>query len=616
VRDRHLMTASDSALSDGAMAIETRVELVRLLQRQLPIVFAVNAVNALLVAAVLAPVRGLATWQWAGLVLSVTAVRALIWRRERHRSIRAENADVVSAVQIGGSAISGILWGAGAVWLFPSAPVYQMFLTFVIAGMAAGAVATLSAVPLAFYAYTLTAVLPLAARLLVEEAIVYVVMAAMTVIFAAALSLFAYNHHHSLRDAFRLRLNLAQRSRELARANARLGAEIETRRRAEETLRQSAKMEAVGQLTSGIAHDFNNLLTTIIGSHQLILDAPEANARIRRLADMAQRAADHGAQLVNQLLSFSHRRPLTPEIVAINDLLMRADAFWRQAIGPDLAVSLTLADDLWPAFIDPMQFESVMLNLMLNAAHATHDRGRVTITTRNQRITDIGGRVSPGDYVCMSVKDTGEGMSPAVAARAFEPFFTTKELGKGSGLGLSMTYDFAVQSGGTAEIESEPGIGTTVSLYLPRAKEASATARPYVVRQQVSAPPNKQDCASTILLVDDEELVRQISADELSETGYHVLEAGSAPDALKVLRTGEPVHLVVTDVAMPGGMSGIELAREVRRLRRDLPVLLITGYDLHLAKSRDATFPVLRKPYRPAELRAKVKELLAGCARH
>jgi signal transduction histidine kinase/CheY-like chemotaxis protein len=610
------MATNGARDDDGAMAMETRVELIRLLQRQLPVVLAVNVVNALLVAALLAPAGGLVVWQWAGLVLSVTAVRGLIWQRQRRRSIRRENAALVRVVQVGGSAISGLLWGVGAVWLFPSEPVYQMFLTFVIAGMAAGAVATLSAVPPAFYAYTLTAVLPLAARLFAEGAPVYLVMAAMAVVFAAALSLIAYIHYRSLRDAFRLRLNLAQRSSELAKANARLSAEIETRRRAEETLRQAAKMEAVGQLTSGIAHDFNNLLTTIIGSHQLILDVPETNDRIRRLLGMAQRAADHGAQLVNQLLTFSHRRPLVPEILTVNDLLMRPDAFWRQAIGSDLELLLVLADDLWRAFIDPVQFETVMLNLVLNAADAMRERGRVTITTRNVCLSAADARhVPPGYYVCLLVQDTGAGMSPEIAARAFEPFFTSKKLGKGSGLGLSMTYSFAVQSGGTAEIDSAPGRGTTVALYFPRAKDGGVTARVDIAPDEPVAPDARAR-AATILLVDDEELVRQISADELSETGHYVLEAGSAPDALALLRGGEPVDLVVTDVAMPGGMNGVELAEEVRRLWRDLPVLLITGYDLRLAQSQDVGFPVLRKPYRPSELRAKVQEILTERARH
>jgi signal transduction histidine kinase len=615
--DRWLMTTSDPNGTDGAMATETRVALVRLLQRQLPIILAVNVVNALLLAAVLAPLRGSAAWQWAGFALSVTAARGLIWQRHRHRSIGSENVAVVRAVQIGGSAISGALWGAGAVWLFPSAPVYQMFLTFVIAGMAAGAVATLSAVPPAFYAYALMAVLPLAVRLSAEGETVYLVMAVMAIVFVGALSLIAYNHHRSLRDAFRLRLDLAQRSQELAKSNARLSAEVEVRRRAEETLRHAAKMEAVGQLTSGIAHDFNNLLTTIIGSHQLILDAPETNDRIRRLIEMAQRAADHGAQLVKRLLTFSHRRPLAPEVVSINELLMKPDAFWRQAIGSDLELSLVLADDLWPTFIDPVQFETVMLNLVLNAADAMREGGRATITTRNERRSAAESRRiwsnqrNEGDFVCLSVRDTGEGMPPEIVARAFEPFFTTKELGKGSGLGLSTTYGFALQSGGTAEIDSAPGIGTTVSLYFPRAKDADATARAYVAPEKPVAPPDARVRAATILLVDDEELVRQISADELSETGHSVLEAASAPDALRLLRTSEPIDLLVTDVVMPGGMNGLELAEEVRRLRRDLPVLLITGYDERLAQSEHAAFPLLRKPYRPSELRAKVREILA-----
>jgi len=599
--------------ANEAGATEVRLELVRLVHRQMPVVLAANAVNAILVAAVLASVDGVAAWQWALLVLSVTIARWLIWRRQRRRSIRLERLAIVNAVQVGGSALSGMLWGGGAVWLFPDAPVYQMFLTFVIAGMAAGAVATLSPVPQAFYVYTLSAVLPLAGRLFADGSTVYLVMAAMAVIYAGALSLAAYNHHRSVRDAFRLRLNLALRSRELAKVNARLNAEIEARRQAEETLRQAAKMEAVGQLTSGIAHDFNNLLTTIIGSQQLILDASEASDRVRRLVGMAQRAADHGARLVSQLLTFSHQRPLAPEVVSLNETLTRPDVFWRQAVGPDLDVSLILADDLWHAFVDPVQFESVILNLVLNASDAMPGGGRVTITTVNRRIGPADdAHTPPGDYVCLSVTDTGAGMPPEIAARAFEPFFTTKMLGKGSGLGLSMTHNFAAQSGGMARIDSELGVGTTISLYLPRAREGDVPLRRDVPRTR----EDEHTSAATILLVDDEDLVRQISADELTGTGHHVLEASSAQDALALLREEAAIDLVVTDVVMPGGMSGVELAQEAQRLRHGVPVLLITGYDLRSAQSEKVAFPVLQKPYRPTELRAKVQEILAQHAHH
>jgi signal transduction histidine kinase len=464
---------------DGCAVVDTggvRAELARLVLRQLPVVLAANALNSILVGLVMAPVIGAArAWGWTGTVILLTLGRALYWLKHRDPT-RPGPADARAGPLVLGSALSGTLWGVGAAWMFPESTVHQMFLSFVVGGMAAGAVGTLGSLPAAFFAYTLPALLPLGGRFFLEDTSLYRAMAAMVIIFAAALTLTARNLYVSTRQRIDLQLRLAEGNARLAQANARLASEMDERLRTEEALRRSERMDAIGQLTGGIAHDFNNLLTAIIGSLERIAVAADASEKIRGLADTGLRAATHGAHLVDHLLAFSRQEPLAPAVANLNDLVTASAALCRQATGQGIEVRLALAEDAWPCRIDPVRFATALLNLVLNARDAMQGKGRLAITTSNATVdADDRSDTVPGDYVVLAVSDTGAGMPPEVAARAFEPFFTTKGVGKGSGLGLSMVYGFVQQSGGSVRIDSTPGAGTTVFLYLPRVPSLTAS---------------------------------------------------------------------------------------------------------------------------------------------
>jgi PAS domain S-box-containing protein len=371
------------------------------------------------------------------------------------------------------------------------------------------------------------------------------------------------------------------------------------RRRMEETLRQSQKMEAVGQLTGGIAHDFNNLLTVIIGNLQLIGNSLAADAKARRQLAAAQRAADRGARLTSQLLAFSRRQNLRPEVRDMNELIRDFRSLTQRAAGDAIELRFLLHPGLWHARVDPAQFESAVLNLVVNARDAIAKNGAITIETVNSAIApDNGLGIPPGDYVRISVADTGSGMPPGVLARAFEPFFTTKDVGKGTGLGLSMVYGFVQQSGGEMRIDSEPGVGTRVYLYLPRSREkpanlAIAEVETGLVRQ-----------SGTILVVDDDPDVRDAVAAILIELGYEVVTASNGQEALGALRGTRHIDLLFSDIIMTGGMSGIELAHLARREFPRVRVVLTSGYAFRDPESMAAAaeFVVIAKPYSRDEL--------------
>jgi signal transduction histidine kinase len=377
-------------------------------------------------------------------------------------------------------------------------------------------------------------------------------------------------------------------------------AETKRRQQLEASLHQAQKMEAVGQLTGGVAHDFNNLLTAIIGSLEMIerTDAPEL---IRKYATAAMRAADRGARLTQQLLAFSRRQVLRPEIVNVNRLLGEFETLTQRAVGESIEVKFALDAKVDPSRIDPAQFQSAVLNLVVNARDATPAGGRILVETRNVHLGAENGALelglSPGRYVMIAVSDTGSGMTAEVRAQAFDPFFTTKEVGKGSGLGLSQVYGFAKQSGGHVTVESEPGQGTCVRFYLPSV-EAPAPARS---DGAVEPPPERR--TGSVLIVEDDEAVLATVKGSLDELGYRTIVARSAAEALDVLRRDEPIDLLFSDIVMPGGMNGVALARRARRLRQDIKVLLTSGYAPAAANEHENDgFAVLSKPYRQGEL--------------
>ncbi len=383
------------------------------------------------------------------------------------------------------------------------------------------------------------------------------------------------------------------------------------RRAAEEQLHHAQKMEAVGQLTGGIAHDFNNLLTVVIGNLEM-LEARVADDKSRSLVRQAEEAAELGAELIDRLLTFARRRSLEPQSLDLNELILGLDDILRRALGEAIDVSIVLSPGLWQLRSDPGQLESAILNLCLNARDVLGDGGRVTIETANAEVDGaaVAGdpEVSPGSYVRLSVSDDGPGMAPEVQARAFEPFFTTKELGVGTGLGLSMVYGFARQSGGFVTIKSETGQGTTVSLFLPRWEGTLADAEP-----GGSEGEGARGHGETVLVVEDDERVRQVTAQRLRSLGYRVREAGSGQAALNALEEHDGIELLFTDIIMPGGMSGRELAVAVREMHPDVKVLYTSGYAAEATAQRGVLGPgeaLLAKPYRTAELAVQLRRIL------
>lgn len=348
-----------------------------------------------------------------------------------------------------------------------------------------------------------------------------------------------------------------------------------------ELLFQAQKTEAIGQLTGGLAHDFNNLLTAISGSLE-VMKRRVVQGRYQELDHhiaAAEGAAARAAALTHRLLAFSRRQVLDPRPTQANQLIQGMEDLIRRSVGPAIDLATDLTEDIWPILCDPNQLENALLNLCINARDAMAGTGRMTISTANERLDrpmSQGLDLVPGDYVALRVTDTGAGMPPEVASRAFDPFFTTKPIGKGTGLGLSMVHGFAGQSGGQARIHSVAGQGTTVTIRLPRHAQPAepATEPPAAVQQAVPRAAHGE----TVLIVDDEVLIRMVVVEVLQEAGYSVIQAGDGASALKVVEAGTRIDLLVTDVGLPGGMNGRQLADAAREKRPGLKVLFITGY--------------------------------------
>jgi PAS domain S-box-containing protein len=381
----------------------------------------------------------------------------------------------------------------------------------------------------------------------------------------------------------------------------------------EEALRQSQKMEAVGQLTGGLAHDFNNLLTGISGSLEMIQLrlAQDRGADVDRYIDAAQRAARRAAALTHRLLAFSRRQTLAPRPTDANALIMGMEELVRRTVGPAVLVETSLAPDLSSTLVDPSQLENALLNLCINARDAMPDGGNIIIETQDRVIDARGGRerdIDPGSYVCLSVSDTGTGMAPDTVAKAFEPFFTTKPTGSGTGLGLSMIYGFARQSGGQVRIHSSLGAGTTVVIYLPRDGQ---TPDGEEKRASLSTAPRSVG-GETVLVVDDEESIRMLVTETLVDLGYATLEAEDGPSALKLLSADRHIDLLVTDVGLPG-MNGRQLADAARATRPSLQVLFITGYAENAVLNHGHLEPgmhVVTKPFAMEVLASRIKNLV------
>jgi len=381
----------------------------------------------------------------------------------------------------------------------------------------------------------------------------------------------------------------------------------------DEALRQAQKMEAVGQLTGGVAHDFNNLLQIIIGNLETLeRNLPETSGRLHRAVQSAMNGARRAASLTRRLLAFSRRQPLDPKPIDVNVLVTGMSELLHRSLGETIETETVRAAGLWRVEVDANELEATILNLAVNARDAMKSGGRLTIETANAYIDEAyaagQAEVTPGQYVSISISDTGEGMNADTMARAFEPFFTTKPVGRGTGLGLSQVYGFVKQSGGHVKLYSEPGQGTTVRIYLPRWE---GDVEP--VEQQQDTPVPEGEREETILVVEDDDDVRAFSVESLRELGYRVIEAHDGAAALRLLERQPRIDLLFTDVVLPGGLTGAQVAAQARAMRSDLKVLFTTGYARNAIVHHgrlDKGVQLLTKPFSFKDLAAKVRDIL------
>jgi signal transduction histidine kinase/ActR/RegA family two-component response regulator len=431
--------------------------------------------------------------------------------------------------------------------------------------------------------------------------------------------------HRKTRELERLNLELERRIDERTAAleasktalqtlNDELEARIEEktheREQALAQLFEAQKMDTIGQLTGGVAHDFNNLLMAVLGSLQILKKRVVNDPAAMRLVDNAMKGAERGASLTQRLLAFARRQELRPQAVEVPDLVIGIRDLLARAIGPSFRIVEDLDERLPPVLIDANQLELALLNLVVNARDAMPDGGAITIAARLSAATDgeAPSGLTPGDYVRLSVRDTGKGMDETVMARAAEPFFTTKGVGKGTGLGLSMVQGLAAQSGGALKLSSAPGEGARVDLWIPLA--ASGAARGKAAAMRPSEAP--ASAPLRVLVVDDDPLVCAGTVAMLEDLGHACLEASSAGLALALLRTGRPVDLVITDQAMPE-MTGLELARHLREAWPDLPVILATGYaELTVVRGLDIELPRLSKPFTQDDLARGIAQAVSN----
>lgn len=383
--------------------------------------------------------------------------------------------------------------------------------------------------------------------------------------------------------------------------------------KAEEQLRHAQKMESIGHLSGGIAHDFNNLLTIVLGNSEQLVAELAQQPRSQMMARMSLKAAEKGAELTRRLLAFARRQPLNPQVIDVNNLVSGMTGLLTRSLGSDIEIKVVPSPDLWPALVDPGQLENALLNLSINARDAMPGGGFLTIETSNTHLDEDYVRHNPdalvGDYILLAVSDTGTGIPPDLLTRVFDPFFTTKEMGKGSGLGLSMVYGFIKQSSGHVKIYSEQSVGTSMKLYLPRALHLGVKEPVVPV-----SPINELSGNEKILLVEDDPLVREFVLSLVSSLGYNVISAGNGPEALAILDHHTDFDLLFTDIVMPGGINGRELAEQMRKRYPRIPVLFTSGYTESAALrgyKLGGSEVMVSKPYRRNDLARKIREALS-----
>jgi signal transduction histidine kinase/ActR/RegA family two-component response regulator len=402
-----------------------------------------------------------------------------------------------------------------------------------------------------------------------------------------------------------LEQRVMERTSELERINADLEQRVEERTRERQAafaqIHEMQKLESLGKLTGGVAHDFNNLLMAVLTNLHLLRKRVATDQKLTRLIDGAIEGAERGATLTKRMLAFARRQELRPETVRVTDLVEGMTEMLRRSLGPSIEIETEFRSQILPVSVDPNQLELALLNLALNARDAMPLGGRIAIAARAETVSDDNPRgLSAGHYVCLTVTDTGTGMDETTAKRATEPFFTTKGVGKGTGLGLSMVHGFTAQSGGTMEIRSQLGCGTTVQLWLPAAGQPVASQPDHT-----PAPAAEPARSYRVLIVDDDALIAEGTAAIVEDLGHTPIQVLSGLSALDVLKSDGDIDLVVTDHAMPT-MTGTELARQIHQFRPDIPVILATGY-AELPNGEDPALPRLGKPYKPEELAAAIE---------
>jgi signal transduction histidine kinase len=602
------------------MSAAVRGEQIRTLYRQsAPLLFA-NLANACIVVVTLYDARLSQTlFAWLSAMGVMTVGRLELLRRYRRSRPKAEEIAKWGRFFVVGSGCAGVLWGAaGALFFDPNDLLAQVLVPFVIGGMGAGAAATLSCYMPAFGAYFVPSVTPLAFCMFAAGDRVHLAMGIMMLVYALGLFGVARITHRAITRAFSVSFEndallerLSAVRMRLEHSNWTLEQRVEERtaelQRQAETLRTAQRMEAVGRLAGGVAHDFNNLLTVVVTNASSLATDPRLAPGLRSEIDEIRGAADRGTELVRQLLAFSRRERVKEQIMDLNECVVETERLFRRLIGEHVRVELVLATSVLPVRGDPGQLQQVLINLVTNARDAMPDGGELAIETATQTLREHAA-LPDGEYVSLTVKDTGIGMAPDTVRHAFEPFFTTKEDRNGTGLGLSSVYAIVNRGGGHVSVESTPGKGSRFCVYLPRERGA-LSPRP----TPVSLAPSTSRRA-TVLLAEDEPNVRNATARVLKRAGHELLLAEDGLRALEVARAHPGViDVLVTDVVM-ARMGGPELARQLLEQRPSLRVLFISGYSWN--EDLPDSDPVrgiayLKKPFSPPELNQKLADLLA-----
>jgi signal transduction histidine kinase/CheY-like chemotaxis protein len=590
-------------------------EQVRATYGQLPLTLSVSVLNSALLGFVLAPdVANARILGWIGCIAGLSALRFVLWYVHGRRDVGPQQARWWTYLAIAGAFGSGILWGSGVLIFTPLGEARLLFLALLVCGMCAGAATVHAAHFPTVVAYIVPAVLPLTAYFLMADDRLHIFAGVLAGVFGVSLCISSLRFQRWFRETTSARLALASQTLAINAANARLKDEMDRHRSTEAMLHHAQKMEAVGRLTAGVAHDFNNLLMAIGGSAELLARDVAADPQQGRLVETIQRSVERGTALTRQLLVFGRKQTLVPRLLDINEMLTGIEKLLVSTLGGYARLELRL-DRRSPlaVLVDADQLENSILNLVINASDAMPNGGEVIIRTDPLTLdgTGTGSDGLTGEFVSISVSDTGSGMTEEVRLRAFDPFFTTKEPGKGSGLGLSQVYGLVQQSGGTVHLDSRPAAGTTVSIFLPRARDAlpamsrapreTAAAVRSVLAQQLRR----------ILLVDDDEQVRETLAEMLGTAGYSVASCATAALALGELDAAHRIDLIIVDLAMPT-VRGDLFAAQARSLRADVPVLFITGYAETDALRTERW--VLRKPFDAATLITTIEQALRVAA--